>query len=54
MKETVRRIEVATREDLLDGAAEAVKSDIADLGVTGVGSVRFVRVFFVSTAEPPA
>ncbi|HUW57332.1 MAG TPA: phosphoribosylformylglycinamidine synthase subunit PurL [Planctomycetota bacterium] len=52
MKEKVWRIEVAARADLLDPAGEAVKSDIADLGVMGVSSVRFVRVFFVRTAEP--
>ncbi|KPJ52750.1 MAG: phosphoribosylformylglycinamidine synthase [Planctomycetes bacterium DG_58] len=51
MKEKVWRIEVATREDLLDPAGEAVKSDIADLGVAGVAAVRFVRVFFVRTRE---
>jgi len=51
LKEKVWRIEVATREDLLDPAGEAVRSDIDDLGVPGVSAVRFVRVFFVRTPE---
>ena len=51
MREKVWRIEVATREGLIDPAGEAVRSDIADLGVSGVRSVRFVRVFFVRTGE---
>jgi len=51
LREKVWRIEVATREGLIDPAGEAVRSDIADLGVSGVRSVRFVRVFFVRTGE---
>jgi len=51
LREKVWRIEVATREGLIDPAGEAVRSDIADLGVSGVRSVRFVRVFIVRTGE---
>ncbi|GAH31271.1 unnamed protein product, partial [marine sediment metagenome] len=54
MREKVWRIEVATREGLIDPAGEAITSDIADLGLTGVRSVRFVRVFFVKTGESAA
>jgi len=51
VKEKVWRIEVATRQDLVDPAGEGVKSDIADLGIAGVWGVRFVRVYFIRTKE---
>jgi len=54
LSDRVWRIEVTTRDDLVDPAGEAVKSDVEDLGITQVKAVRFVRVFFVRTPETSA
>jgi len=51
VKGKVWRIEVATRGGLLDPAGAGVRSDIRDLGITGVTDVRFVRVTFIRTKE---
>ena len=54
MKPKTWRIEVATRPDLVDPAGQGVQSDIADLAISAVRGVRFVRVYFIRTKEPPA
>ena len=39
------RIEIINREDVVDAVGDSVRDDIADLGITGIDQVRFVRLY---------
>ncbi len=49
------RIELSTREEFPDTHAQALLSQIRDLGITSVQALRFIRVFLIeSDAERSA
>jgi len=44
----VWRIEIINRGDIFDAVGDGIRGDISDLGVDGVSSVRYIRLYSLS------
>ena len=49
----VWRIEIINREDVVDAVGDSVRDDIADLGITGIDQVRFIRLYALDGVLSP-